>query len=103
MRSVRLLTAAAAVAGSFTLSAPAQAQPCIPDVPGTLWFCLLTEYSSYRGFSGGTYGTVPGGPYVAGAGCYYPDGRPHYFVHAYTGQTGTITTYTIPVAAPACV
>lgn len=104
MRLVRLLLAGAAVTGSFAMSAPAQAQPCIPDNP-VAFVCALTEDYTYRGVSSGFYTSGPAGAVgvvVAGVGCYYPNG-PRYFVHVYTSHTGRLVNQTLPVGGVPCV
>lgn len=104
MRAVRLVLAAAAVAGSFAV-APAQAQPCVNtqtapvDVPQDVNVCVLPD-SWYRGVAVIVFGQ---GYVLVGEGCYYPGGQPHYFVHVATSWTGSTPAVTIPVAAPVCV
>lgn len=92
---------AGAVAASLTLvSAPAQAQPCVvPPVSPTVSTCVLNLGSSGRGLSVVVVGT---GYVLVLAGCYYPDGRPHYYVAAGSSATG-VPEVTLPVSAVPCV
>jgi hypothetical protein len=103
MRLVRLAVAGAAVAGSVTLSAPAEAQPCIPN--NAVAFVCVAPDSWYRGVIGGFYTSGPAGAlgiFLVGEGCYYPGGQPRYFVHAHTSYTGSVE-YTLPVGGVPCV
>lgn len=105
MRVVRLLLVGAALAGSFAVTSPAQAQPCVNtqtapvDVPQDVNVCVLPD-SWYRGLAVVVFGQ---GYVLVGEGCYYPGGRPHYFVHVSVSPVGVDVVQTIPVAAPACV
>lgn len=103
MRLVRLAVAGAAALGSVTLSAPAQAQPCIPNNP-VAFVCVLPD-SWYRGVAAGFYTSGPAGVLgivLVGEGCYYPGGQPRYYVHAHTSYTGSVTV-TAPVGGVPCV
>lgn len=103
MRPVRLLLAAAAVAGAVGTSAPAQAQPCVDQHP-IVFACVLPD-SWYRGGAVGFYTAGPAGALgvvLVGEGCYYPGGQPRYFVHAYTSHTGGVEVIA-PVGGVPCV
>ena len=102
MRLARLILAGAAITGSVALSAPAEAQPCIPNNP-VAFVCVVPD-SSFRGVVAGFYQSGPagaGGIILVAEGCYYPNG-PRYYVYAHTSYTPTVE-YTLPVGGVPCV
>jgi hypothetical protein len=96
----RLLVAGALAASLTAVSAPAHAQPCVvPPVSPTISTCVLNLGASGRGASVVIVGT--GYAFVL-AGCYYPDGRPHYYVGA-GSSVSSLVEVTVPVSAVPCV
>lgn len=103
MRLARLLLAGAAITGSVALSAPAEAQPCIPynDVA---FVCVVPD-TDFRGVVGGFYQAGPlgaAGIFLVAEGCYYPGGQPQYYVYVYTDYTPTVFQH-VPVSGIPCV
>lgn len=104
MRVTRLLLAGAAMAGSFAVTAPVQAQPCVQtyvlpvDIENDVSACVLPD-PSYRGAS---LVVVYVGYVVAGEGCYHPGGQPRYYLHVASAWTPSQLVI-LPVGGVPCV
>jgi hypothetical protein len=82
--SFRALLAVAAAGATVATAVPAQAQPCVEQAGPYVYACLAPEAApSFRGVVVQVYTATY---LVTGVGCYYPDGRPRYFVSVYTAQ-----------------
>jgi hypothetical protein len=96
----RLLLAGAVAASLAAVSAPAHAQPCVmPAQVPTVYVCAINGGWYERGAAWSA--PVAGWGYVI-AGCYYPDGKPHYYAAYGTSLAGG-RAVTVPVSGVPCV